>query len=315
MTTYPFRFGVNLRGTAVEEILDQARRAEREGLDLLYAADHLRGPSPSPWPALAVAATATTRMRLGTLVLNNEFANPALLARDAATLDRLSAGRLELGLGAGHMKWEFDTAGIPWHAHARRVARLEESIAALRRHLTDPDHTPEVVQRPHPPLLVGAHGRRTLELAARHADIVGFGGLSQVPGAAPGTFRLAGPEETRDRVDLVARHAGERTTAQRYNVLVQHVEITDDAERSATALAARYGENGLPTARAVMESPYILVGTEAEIAEEVVALRRSYGFSDIAAHGTSMDALTRVAPAVRSLAGEEHPRSATKSDI
>lgn len=301
MTTQrTFRFGVNLMGVDPGDIPEFARTVQRQGFDVLHGADHLG--AVAPFVSLAAAATATDTLRLGTLVLNNEFWNPALLAREAASVDQLSGGRLELGLGAGHMKSEFDAAGIPWCPHPERVSRLERTVAELDPHFSESGYEPHPVQRPHPPLLIGAHGRRTLRVAAEHADIVGFGGLTHAQGGSQ--VQVAGPDEVAERVALVTEQAGARAAELEFNVLVQSVTLTDDAERAAAELAESFGVPGADTAEAVLASPFILVGTAAEVAAEILANRARFGFSYLVAHGPSRDALAEVIPQVRRLAGE-----------
>src|SRR5690606_24919991 len=206
MSTRGIRFGVNFREADLDDWPRYCRDTERLGYDTLLAPDHLG--HPAPFGMLAAAAAATDHIRLGTMVLNNEFWNPALLAREAATVDRISRGRLELGLGLGHMKSEFETAGIPWRGHADRLAALERTLGELDRFLVDggPGHGP--AQRPRPPLLIGGHGEATLRLAARRADIIGFGGLVQRRGAPMGVFHVEGPDDVLRRVDFVREQAG-----------------------------------------------------------------------------------------------------------
>ncbi|GAA1119016.1 TIGR03621 family F420-dependent LLM class oxidoreductase [Nocardiopsis composta] len=309
MSTRGIRFGVNFREADLDDWPRYCRDTERLGYDTLLAPDHLG--HPAPFGMLAAAAAATDHIRLGTMVLNNEFWNPALLAREAATVDRISRGRLELGLGLGHMKSEFETAGIPWRGHADRLAALERTLGELDRFLVDggPGHGP--AQRPRPPLLIGGHGEATLRLAARRADIIGFGGLVQRRGAPMGVFHVEGPDDVLRRVDFVREQAGGRLAGLEFNVLVQNVTVTDDAERAAAGLAAEYGaESGLGTAADVLASPFVLVGTAGEIAAEITANRDRYGFDYVCTHGEHRDALARVIPEVRRLeeaAGRSDP--------
>ncbi|WP_017590985.1 TIGR03621 family F420-dependent LLM class oxidoreductase [Nocardiopsis potens] len=300
MTRRGIRFGVNFRGADPAEWPRYCRETERMGYDVLLAPDHLG--HPAPFGMLAAAAAATERIRLGTMVVNNEFWNPALLAREAATVDRISGGRLELGIGLGHMRSESEAAGIPWRGHADRLAALERALDGLDRFLADGGPGRGPVQRPRPPLLIGGHGEGTLRLAARRADIVGFGGLVQRRGAPMGTFRVEGPDGLLRRADLVREQAGDRLADLEFNVLVQTVAVTDDAERTAAALAAEYGAgSGLETAEDVLASPVVLVGTVGEIAAEIVANRDRYGFGYVCTHGEHRDALARVIPEVRRL--------------
>jgi probable F420-dependent oxidoreductase len=290
-----FRFGVNSLGTGIEQWPDTCRAAQEQGYDVLLVPDHLD--APSPFVLLAVAAAAVDRLRLGTYVLNNEFWNPALLAREIATLDRISGGRVDLGLGSGHMKWEFEDAGLPWRPHPERTGRLAAALDELERRFGAGGHEPAPLQRPRPPLLIGGHGTRTLTLAAERADIVAFSGLTQRRGRRMGDFAVAGTAETRRRVDLVRRHAGER--AYESSVLLQAVTVTDDAERAAAELAERYGPGVLPDDEPVLDNPYLLVGTPEEMADTLLRRRREYGFAHIVTHGPFRDALARVIPLVR----------------
>src|SRR5262249_25944272 len=156
----------------------------------------------------AAAAMISPRLRLRTYVLNVGFWNPALLAREVATLDLLSGGRAELGLGAGHMKSEHDDAGLAWLPFPRRIEALDEMVTEVRRRLPDQGHEPHPVQRT-VPLMVAAMSGAGLAVAAKHADVVGFAGLRQVPGESPGTFTLVSAAETAERVAQVREQAGQ----------------------------------------------------------------------------------------------------------
>ncbi|GAA4927059.1 TIGR03621 family F420-dependent LLM class oxidoreductase [Streptomonospora halophila] len=298
-----FRFGFNSRQQEIDRWMQVCRSAEEAGYDAVQVPDHLG--AASPFALLAAAAAATSRVRLGTLVLNNEFWNPALLAREAATVDRISGGRLELGLGAGHMKSEFEAAGIPWRSHAERLERLERSIGELDRLFAEDGQEPLPHQVPRPPLLIGANGDAGLALAARHADIVGFAGLTQIKGRRMGTFRVDDLDEARRRVDFVRAKAGQRADALEFNMLAQAVVVTDDAEKSAAELVEGYSETGLDTVRKVLDCPYVLVGTAEEIAAKLVGNREELGFSYITTHGPFREALGRVIPVVREKVGEQ----------
>jgi len=203
------QFGVNLHGTASgEEFRRLVSRADELGYDVFAAPDHLG--AMAPFAALAAAGMVSGRLRLRTYVLNVGFWNPALLAREVASLDVLCGGRAELGIGAGHMKSEHDDAGLAWMPLGRRVQAMEAMVAEVRRRLADPAHQPRPVQRP-VPLMVAAMSHAGLSVAARHADIVGFAGLRQVKGAQTGTFTLCSADETAQRVRQVRELAGGRT--------------------------------------------------------------------------------------------------------
>jgi Luciferase-like monooxygenase len=194
-----FRFSCNVFAIRSQaEFTGYAVAAEEAGYDVVFTTDHLG--SPAPFPPLVAAAAATRQLRVGTLVLNAGFWNPHLLAREVATVDLLTGGRLELGLGAGHMKWEYDAAGIAWPSFGERAGRLATILDEMDR-LSGSDGYPEgapgreffglpvqaPVQRradgrPGPPLIIGGTGDRVLALAARRADTVALAGAVQVPG-------------------------------------------------------------------------------------------------------------------------------------
>jgi probable F420-dependent oxidoreductase len=302
-----FRFSFNVFGIPSRKALqERCRRAESAGFHAVFAPDHLGGPA--PFPVLQAAADVTEDLRVGTLVLNAPFWNPALLAREAASLDILSDGRLELGLGAGHMKREFDAAGIPWEPFGARARRLEETITELCRFFTTDlaalpgGHSPVPVQRTGfdgsgPPLIVGGTGDRVLSVAARHADIIGVAGVYQVPGKPPGTFRLGTAAEADERVRFVRELAGERSDDIEWHVLVQMVVPTDDRRAAAEDLVARFG--GEMTVDEALETPFLLIGTPAQMAEQLRASRERYGFSHVTVHDPYYEAFEPVVELMR----------------
>lgn len=281
------QFGVTVRAVAGrQEFLQFVRRADELGYDILAAPDHLG--ALSPFAALAAAAAVTERLRLRTYVLNVGFWNPALLGREVATLETLSDGRIELGLGAGHMKSEHDDAGLPWPRLDERVARLEGMVREIRRRLGAGV-----------PLLIGAMSRRGLAVAARHADIVGFAGLRQLPGAPPGTFTLSSAAETAERVEDVRRQAGGRPY--RSDVLLQMVVIGRDPEDAAAQVAA--ATPGL-TVEQILDTPFALFARNAvHAAEDLRRRHQVYGFDGVTTHQPNMEALGEVMAAYRRNAG------------
>jgi probable F420-dependent oxidoreductase len=296
------------------EFTGYAVAAEEAGYDVLFTTDHLG--SPAPFPPLVAAAAATRRLRVGTLVLNAGFWNPHLLAREVATVDLLTGGRLELGLGAGHMKWEYDAAGIPWPAFAERAARLAATLDEMERVFAAEEGYPEGApgreffglpvqapvqrradRRPGPPLIIGGTGDRILALAARRADTVALAGAVQVPGQPPGTFRMATAAEAADRVRYIREQAGERFGDLELSVLIQAVVITDDRRATAEELAA---ERFAPfTPGDVLDTPFLLIGTIGEIADQLRERRERYGFSFITVHEPFMRAFAPVIERVR----------------
>ena len=311
-----FRFSSNIFGlTSRDEFAAMCRRAENYGYDTIFAADHLG--NPAPFQVVVAAAAATERLRAGILVLNVPFWNPALLAREIATADILTGGRLEVGLGSGHMKWEFDEAGISWEPYDARADRLSATIselsrlfagdgyeqqAELRQRLGSPPLLP--IQRHGfgghgPPLLVGGSGERVLRIAAETADIVGIGGLFQVKGQPPGVFRLCTAAEADDRVRLARDCAGERADKIEWHALAQAVVVTSDRRKAAAGLAEQY--RGPVTAEEILENPFLFVGTIDEMAEQIVRNRDRYGFTYYTVHEPYLDTFAPVIGRIRAL--------------
>jgi probable F420-dependent oxidoreductase len=310
----PFRFSCNVFGLrSRDEFVRYCRDVERFGFHTLFTADHLG--SPSPFPPLVLAAEVTERLRVGTMVLNVPFWNASLLAREVATADVLTGGRLELGVGAGHMKWEFDRAGLPWRPLPERVAQVAATLDELERTFGG-DGYPErrqleeltgqsplkPVQRTGlngtgPPVIVGGTGDRILALAAERADIVAIGGLMQAPGQPPGTFRMQTAAEADDRVAYVRAKGGKRADDLELHVLVQSVVVTPDRRAVAATMAAE-DDLGL-TADEVLETPFLLLGTVPEIAAQLRERRERFGCSYLTVHAPSMTALAPVIEVLR----------------
>jgi probable F420-dependent oxidoreductase len=317
-----FRFSFNIFGIGTRRaFVAECREAEQLGYDAVLAADHLG--LAAPFPVIIAAADATERMAVGTLVLNVLFWNPALLAREIATADILTEGRLVVGLGAGHMKWEFDEAGIPWQPFAARADALELVIGDLERYfageleqLPAARPLPRPVQRAGfggsgPPLLIGGTGDSVLRIAGRHAQIVGVAGAYQVKGLPPGTFRLATAAEADERVLFARRCAGPRAADIEWHLLVQAVVIAKDRRAAAEQLvlehqraAERAGavdERVVLTVDQALETPFLLIGTADEIADQLRRSRQRWGFSFVTVHEPYMRAF---APVLARLRGE-----------
>ncbi|MBB4688278.1 TIGR03621 family F420-dependent LLM class oxidoreductase [Amycolatopsis jiangsuensis] len=282
-----FTFGVSLR--SVPGWTANCRRAEELGYDHISVPDHLGTGLPAPFPALTAAAAVTERVRVGTLVSNVPFYNLALFARDVATTNQLTDGRLELGLGSGHMKHEFDEAGLPWRKAADRISYLTEGLAELRTRLADEGGMPR--------LLIAGNSDGVLRLAAEQADIVGFAGLRQERGRPPGTFALDNADVLAERVGYFRALAGNR--AVEHNLLVQRVVITDD-RRAAAAEWHAATERSAASIEEVLEAPQLLFGTVDEVVAQLVARRERYGFSYITVFEPTMETF---APVVAELRG------------
>jgi len=307
----PFRFGVNVRTTGSHgEWADKARKVEALGYAVLLMPDHLADLL-APMPGLTAAAAATTRLRVGTAVLNNDFRHPVLVAREAATLDVLSGGRLELGLGAGHMQSEYEQAGLGFEPGATRVERLAESVVLIKRlfeseavtfagrHYRVTGHTihPRPVQRPRPPIFIGGNAPRLLSLAAREADIVGFTGIMFRRGAREVDVSDCRAAVVDERVRLVREMAGDRYEHLELNALVQRVIVTDDRRKAAAALT---GALSRLSPDEILASPYVLVGTVDQMVADLEARRERWGISYVMTREAFMDEL---APVVARLVG------------
>ncbi|MGP0029171.1 MAG: TIGR03621 family F420-dependent LLM class oxidoreductase [Acidimicrobiales bacterium] len=308
-----FRFAAQLsttpEGTA-RSWGEQARRAEDLGYATLLMPDHF-GDQLAPVPALAAVAAATTTLRLGSLVFGNDYRHPVVLAKEAATLDVLSAGRFELSLGAGWMKTDYQEAGLAYDTPRVRVERFEEAVQVLQgllrtdgpfsfdgRYYQVHGHTllPRPVQRPGPPLIIGGGGRRVLSFAARHADIVSINVNLRDGTGGPETATNATPERIREKVGWVKEAAAGRFAQLELNALIGFVMITDDAAGVAGAMAPHFGIS----ADDALHVPLALLGTLDEMREELEWRRSEYGISYWSIEADSWEAL---GPVVSSLSG------------
>jgi probable F420-dependent oxidoreductase len=308
-----FRFGVQAaRAGSRDEWIALARRAESLGYDTLFVPDHFSDQL-GPVPALMAAADATTTLRVGTLVFANDYYQPAVLAKEVATLDVLSGGRVEFGLGAGWMTSDYDQSGIPLDSPGVRVERFEEAIAVYKGlfgdgplthdgahyRITNLDGLPKPVQRPHPPLLIGAGGRRMIGIAAREADIVGVNpnlkaGVIGADAAADATAAA-----TDRKLEWLRADAGTRFDEIELNTLLFAVQITESRDATQTAAEMIGGLFGLSPAEA-LEVPHALLGTVDEVCERLEVRRDRWGFSYTVVQA---DALEAMAPVIGRLAG------------
>ncbi|MFH9063080.1 LLM class F420-dependent oxidoreductase [Streptomyces coeruleorubidus] len=292
----PFRFGVNLLEPAsAEEWRAKCRRAEELGYDVILVPDHLG--MPAPFPALVAAAEATERPRLGTFTLNAGFWNPTLLAREVATTDALTGGRLELGLGTGYVRAEHETAGLPFGSPGERVDHLRRTVEELKRLLGSDEHQPQAAQRPRVPLLIGGNGDRMLRLSAEHADIAAFTGARTVPGSATGQLTPITAGELDERVARYLKFTEDhREEPPELNLLLQMVIGTEDREAAAQPFLEAFPDL---TVDQVLELPVSLVGTLDELTEQVLARRERYGFTYLTVLEPYMEAFAPVMERVR----------------
>jgi probable F420-dependent oxidoreductase len=302
-----FRFGVILgQASSLAEWRDLTRKVEDLGYSTLFVADHL-GPQLAPLPALVAAAGATTSLRLGTCVLDNDFRQPAMLAKELATVDLLTDGRLEVGLGAGWSAADYAQSGIPFRPRGERVERLGETLRILKAffgggpvtfegryfRVQGLDGRPRVVQRPHPPILIGAHGPRMLALAGREADIINFPDRPPTGESGPGNVGLG--MTIHDQLAVVRRAAGDQYARKELSVLSRSIVTTD-----VDAALARLAERQRTTPQVMREMPSTLVGPIEAQVERVLANRERFDISYPIVFGESVDTF---APVVRRLAG------------
>jgi probable F420-dependent oxidoreductase len=302
----PFRFGIS-----VDEVpsraqwADKAKRVEDLGFATLLLSDHPVGEGLAPFPALVAAGEATRTLRLGTFVIANDFRHPVVVARDAATTDLLTHGRLEIGIGAGWNGVDYRATGTPWPSPGVRVGRLEESVVILKSYLsgtatlhgehynvTDVKGFPRAVQKPHPPLLVAGGGRRILSLAARDADIVALVVRSKPDGSGLDESDATAAAMC-EKIRWVRDAAGNRLDAIELNVLIQSVES------DKRAVDDRASEYGLPPEE-ILRSPYELFGSVDDICATLVERRELYGISYVVIFEKDLDAF---APVVDRLSG------------
>ncbi len=305
-----FRFGAQISfATSGEEWVAKARRLEEMGYSTLCTPDHFDDQL-APMPALLAAAMATSTLRVGTLVLDNDFRHPILTAKESATIDMLSGGRFELGIGAGWMHRDYEQSGIPWEPAGVRIDRLEEAITVIKgllaggafsfcgRYYTVTRHpgTPLPVQRPHPPILVGGGGRRILSLAGREADIVSVNFDLRSGSIGPQVGPTATAAATAEKVGWVREAAGHRFDDIELSSTAYLTMVTDDREAVAGGLGTGFGLD----AAQVLAMPNFLIGTVTEIADELERRRDELGFSYIVVGGECQEAM---APVVERLAG------------
>lgn len=282
------RFGLHTASPRGTDFAGFARTVEESGVDVLTIPDHLV-PSLSPFAGAATACAATSRLHTGTLVLNNDLRHPVDTAREAASTAALSGGRFELGLGAGHMKSEYDAAGLKFDSGATRVDRLVEAVEVIRPLLggapvdVDGSHycvradAGDLVAPPGVavPLLIGGNGTRVLQLAGRVADIAGLAGFSHNHDATEVRFSHFGAAGLQDRIAVVRDAAGDRFDTIELNALIQFVVRTEDPATAAAELAAPLGADP----ELLLESPFVLLGTHQQMADTLAERQQRFGVS------------------------------------
>ncbi len=303
-----FRFGIQLStASSGEDWAASARKAEDLGYSTLFLPDHF-GDQLAPLPAMVAAADATTELRVGTLVHDNDYKHPVVLAKELATVDLLSGGRLEVGLGAGWMKSDYDQSGIPMESPGVRVSRMEEGIAVLKGcfgsgpfsfkgehyEITSYDGKPKPVQSP-PPLIIGGGAKRVLSIAGREADIVGINPSIHSGQVDADAARNGAAEETDQKLAWVRAAAGDRYDELEINVLQFAGIVTDDRKGTAEMMAPLFG---LPP-EALETYPHTCIGTVEEICDDLRARRERWDMSYFVFQGDTMEPLAPVVAALR----------------
>jgi probable F420-dependent oxidoreductase len=306
---HPFRFGImSSWAESGEDWVAFARRVEELGYSTLLVTDHL-GRQLAPLPALTAAAMATTRLRVGSYVLANDFRHPLMLAREAATLDLLSGGRFELGVGAGWKVEDYRKLGLPYELPPARVDRLAEALPLIGRLLAGEtvDHEgphyrlggavvfPRPVQQPRPPILVGAGGPRMLRLAAREADIVAM--QPQFDPRGRPMIRQATEKETARKVATLREAAGPRFEVLELNVIVADAGLVGHGRPAGESLLTA----GKSIATGLVGTPYVLYGTLGGLRDRLQRRRDRLGISYYALPRHAMEAM---APLVAALSGQ-----------
>jgi len=307
---HPFRFGIQASSAATAgEWIELARRAEGGGYSCLTMPDHFTDQL-APVPALTAAAAATTDLRVGALVWDNDYKHPVVLAKELATMDLLSSGRLEIGLGAGWMISDYEQAGMTYDPAPVRIDRFVEGLAIIRQAMSGEEFSfdgahyrvdgyagrPLPVQRPCPPILIGGGGKRVLGIAGREADIVGINGTMHEGRIGPGTLATMTAEAVDEKVGFVRAAAAQRFAGIEMNIRIFMCTVTDNRDKALTDLAAALGQ---PT-DLLEATPFALLGSPSKIVEDLLARRERWGFSYIIVGPEELDAF---APVVAELAG------------
>jgi probable F420-dependent oxidoreductase len=305
---YPFRFGVQVADFPGADWAARVRRLEELGYSTVFCPDHFT-PQMDPTAFAAAAAAVTTRLRVGTLVYGVDYRHPVVYAKQAATIERLSGGRHEFGIGAGWMETDYRQAGIAYERPGLRIERLAETLAICEGMWANEGFSfagkhfrvqavPRAIDAPvRPKLLIGGGGRRLLSLAGRHADIVGINPQLVEGRVTAETPADLAPERVREKVGWVrdaAAKAGRDPAAIELQSLVFVTAITDDPRGLREALARSSGM----TAEQVADCPLFLTGPASEIRDRLEARRERTGISYVVIQGRDPAVVERFATEV-----------------
>jgi probable F420-dependent oxidoreductase len=322
--TRSFRFGVqSYSADSAADWRNQARQAEALGYSAFHLADHVIGPGPAltptnhpvqivaAVPAIAVAAEATSTIKVGCRVFCCDYRNPVVFAKEMASLDFFSEGRLELGLGAGWLQNEYDAIGIPFLAAGRRIDRMEETITLLRASFADGEvnfvgehvhavgfeAVPKPVQKPGPPIMIGGGSKRVLGIAGREADIVSLNFNNSSGRIGPEGVGSGTAEGTQQKIDWIRAGAGDRFNDVELEIAAYFTIVTDKREATLGQMAPMFGISP----EQLGEHPHALIGSVDSICDQLVERRETFGISYITVGRTVMEAF---APVVARLGGK-----------
>jgi probable F420-dependent oxidoreductase len=306
----PFRFGIQAStATTRQEWVSLAQRAEGHGYSVLTMPDHF-GDQLAPVPAMMAAAAATTDLRVCALVFDNDYKHPVVLAKELATMDLLSDGRVEIGLGAGWMVSDYEQLGIPYDKPGVRIDRFVEGLHIIQQcmqpdafsfsgshyTITGYNGLPKPAQAK-VPVLIGGGGKRVLGIAAREADIVGINPSMHTGVVGPETFGHMTAESVDEKVAIVQAAAGDRFQDIELNIRAFLVNVTDDGAGARGRLAGMLGVGD----DMLVTSPFALIGSPAELIERLLERRERWGFSYVIVGPDEVDTF---APVVAALAGQ-----------
>ena len=302
--TKPFRFAVQTSsapdGKAWRE---KARKIEALGYSTLYIPDHF-GDQWGPIVGMTIAAEATTSLNVGSLVFDNDYRHPVVLAKEIATLDLASEGRVEFGIGAGWMKSDYDQSGLPYDRPGVRIDRMVEGLAIMKQlwadgtatldgdhyHVAGAQGAPRPASASSPKIVIGGGGRRVLSIAAREADIVGVNPNLSAGYVGPEVAASSKGDMYRERLTWIREAAGARFDDLELQCLTFMVQFTDDRQQAYENLAPMFGL----TPEEAMDVPIALAGTVDQVVETLQQRREEYGFSYVVVHEPEMEAFGEV---------------------
>ena len=311
MSQFPhrgFRFGVQVsKETSATGWAELARRTEAAGYEVLTMPDHFTDQL-APIPALMAAASATTTLRVGALVFDNDYKHPVVLAKELATIDLLSEGRLEIGLGAGWMISDYEEAGMPYDSPKVRIDRFIEGVAVIRGAMAEGsfsfsgDHytitnyngQPKPIQA-RPPLLIGGGGKRVLSYAAREADIIGINGTMTAGVVGPEALSTMTAESVDEKVAIVAAAGAHRINDIEMNIRTFFVKVTNDRAATVDGISSMFGVSK----DMIDASPFALIGSVEECIEQLLERRERWGFSYTIVGAENIDECAPIVAALR----------------